>query len=92
MTMGVKSGYIIIPWWFPTAVAIIAAIPVFWLVEGEGFGRDDDGDTMLITGEDGNDNKIAAGLAIAVVEVPTEALINKPGACVIPEQDKKRDH
>jgi hypothetical protein len=91
MTMGVKSGYIIIPWWFLTAVAVIAAIPVFWLVEGEGFGRHDDNDTVLITGEDGEDNRIAGRLAITVVEIPAEALVNKPGASVIPEQDKNRD-
>jgi MFS family permease len=92
-TIGVKSGYIVIPWWFMTAIAVIAAIPVFWLMEGEGFGRDDDGDdTVLVTGEEEEDNKNPGGLAITVVEIPAEALVSKPGASAIPEQDKDRDH
>ncbi len=37
-TMGVDRGYIIAPWWLLTIIAIFAAIPVFWLVEMEGFG------------------------------------------------------
>jgi MFS family permease len=36
---GVKSGYIIAPWWLICAFSIVAATPVFWLVEGEGFGQ-----------------------------------------------------
>jgi MFS family permease len=39
---GVKSGYIIAPWWLICGFSIIAAAPVFWLVEGEGFGGADD--------------------------------------------------
>lgn len=42
MSVGVQAGYVIAPWWFLAAVAIVAAIPVWWLVEGEGFGGDDD--------------------------------------------------
>lgn len=41
-TVGVKKGYVIAPWWFLAAIAVIAAVPVFWLVEGEGFGGDDE--------------------------------------------------
>lgn len=41
-TVGVKRGYIIAPWWTLSAVAVLAAIPVFWLEEGEGFGGDDE--------------------------------------------------
>lgn len=40
-TAGVNRGYIIAPWWFLAAVAVLAALPVFWLVEGDGFGGDD---------------------------------------------------
>lgn len=28
------------PWWVLSIIAIIAAIPAFWVVEGEGFGGD----------------------------------------------------
>ncbi|KAK5129829.1 hypothetical protein LTR08_002766 [Meristemomyces frigidus] len=41
-TMGVKKGYVVAPWWTFSAIAVVAAIPVFWLVEGEGFGGDDE--------------------------------------------------
>ncbi|KXL49330.1 MAG: hypothetical protein FE78DRAFT_179402 [Acidomyces sp. 'richmondensis'] len=39
-TIGVKKGYVIAPWWAYAAIATVAAIPVFWLEEGEGFGGD----------------------------------------------------
>jgi len=41
-TIGVKKGYVIAPWWAYAAIAAVAAIPVFWLEEGEGFGGDDE--------------------------------------------------
>ena len=41
-SLGVKRGYVIAPWWLFSAVSIIAAIPIWFLVEGEGFGGDDD--------------------------------------------------
>ena len=44
-TMGVNVGYGILPWWTLAAFAILAALPVWWLVEMEGFksaaGSDD---------------------------------------------------
>ncbi|CAE7032052.1 hypothetical protein CFE70_004532 [Pyrenophora teres f. teres 0-1] len=43
-TWGVKRGYVIVPFWAIAAVASIAAIPTFWLVEGKGFGDDPDTD------------------------------------------------
>lgn len=46
-TLGVRRGYMIAPWWLFSAIAVVAAVPVFWLVEGEGFGGEDgheDGD------------------------------------------------
>lgn len=41
-SVGVKKGYLVAPWWFLAGVATMAAIPVWWLVEGEGFGGDDE--------------------------------------------------
>lgn len=41
-TLGVKIGYIILPWWTLSLIAILAAIPSFWVEEGEGFGGDTD--------------------------------------------------
>ena len=37
-TGGIDNGYVIISWWFLASVAIIGAIPIWWLVEMEGFG------------------------------------------------------
>lgn len=81
MTVGVKRGYIIAPWWFLAGVAVIAAIPVFWLEEGEGFGGDDEvSDT-----EDEDD--IPEGLAVAAAEGQAEATGGKPGPILPPGQD-----
>lgn len=41
-TGGVDIGYVIISWWTLAVVAVIAAFPVWWLVESEGFGSNDD--------------------------------------------------
>lgn len=41
-TWGVKRGYIIVPFWTLTVISLIASIPTWWLVEGEGFGGGDD--------------------------------------------------
>lgn len=40
-SIGVDRGYIIMPWWLLSVIAIFAAVPVFWLVEMEGFGNKD---------------------------------------------------
>ncbi|KAL5339343.1 major facilitator superfamily domain-containing protein [Aspergillus crustosus] len=36
-SLGVRAGYIIIPWWFLAFASVLAAIPTLWIVEGEGF-------------------------------------------------------
>lgn len=41
-TYGVKIGYVVLPWWTLSLIATLAAIPSFWVVEGEGFGGDTD--------------------------------------------------
>lgn len=41
-TIGVERGYMIAPWWALAALAALAAIPTFMVVEGEGFGGDQD--------------------------------------------------
>lgn len=43
-TLGVKRGYIIVPFWTLSAISALACIPTFWLVEGKGFGDDPDED------------------------------------------------
>jgi hypothetical protein len=41
---GIKRGYVIVPFWTLSAIALLAAIPTFWLVEGKGFGDDPESD------------------------------------------------
>ncbi|KAH8723759.1 major facilitator superfamily domain-containing protein [Phaeosphaeriaceae sp. PMI808] len=41
---GLKRGYIIVPFWTLSAIALIASIPTWWLVEGKGFGDDPESD------------------------------------------------
>ena len=39
-TLGVEIGYGVLPWWILALLAIAAAVPIWWLVEMEGFGSD----------------------------------------------------
>jgi len=41
-TIGVQRGYMIAPWWLMSAIAWLAAVPVFFIVEGAGFGGSND--------------------------------------------------
>lgn len=43
-TMGVKHGYVIVPFWTLSVVAFLAWIPTLWLEDGKGFGDDPDSD------------------------------------------------
>lgn len=41
-SFGVKRGYVIIPWWFLALFSVFSAVPVFWTVETDGFGHDEE--------------------------------------------------
>jgi MFS family permease len=54
-TWGVKRGYVIVPFWTLSAIAFIACIPTFWLMEGKGFGDDpnvDDEENVIMSEEE----------------------------------------
>ncbi|OCT49487.1 MFS transporter [Cladophialophora carrionii] len=60
-TEGVDIGYVIISWWTLALVAVIGAVPVWFLVEMEGFGdsQEDDSDDEVDIEED-DDAKASA--------------------------------
>ncbi len=76
-TVGVEHGYVIAAWWTFSAMAIIAAIPAWLLVEGEGFGGDD-GDVS--DEEEIEDDDI---LRAEAIEGEAEAA-GKPGPDIVP--------
>ena len=41
-SLAIKRGYVIAPWWIFSVVAILGAIPLCFVVEGKGFGEDED--------------------------------------------------
>ncbi|EGP92772.1 unnamed protein product [Zymoseptoria tritici ST99CH_3D7] len=61
-SVGVKRGYVIAPWWFMAAIAALAAVPVWWLVEGEGFGGDDEVSDVEEDEEDLEEGILETGL------------------------------
>jgi len=60
-TLGLDVGYGILPWWTLAALAIFAAMPVWWLVEMEGFGNGTGGANAV----DERDQDAAQGRASA---------------------------
>jgi hypothetical protein len=58
-TAGVDAGYVIVSFWMLATVAILGAIPVFWLIEMEGFGGDED-DSDESEGEDETEDETTA--------------------------------
>jgi len=56
-TIGVQRGYVIAPWWLLSAIAWLAAVPVFYIVEGAGFGgkTDDEMEDSDEEDEEGED-------------------------------------
>lgn len=69
-TLGVDVGFVIISWWTLAAIAIIAAVPVFWLVEMEGFGGDDEDD--FDDANDQDEDEIAARTSARFTRVATK--------------------
>ena len=64
-TGGVDIGYIIISWWTLAAMSVIGAIPIFWLVEMEGFGSGDSSTDISDAEEDFPDDDDEDGFANA---------------------------
>ncbi len=44
-SVGLDKGYVILPWWTLAVFAVLGYVPVWWLVEMEGFGGAGDSDS-----------------------------------------------
>ena len=77
-SVGVEAGYVVAPWWMFCAVGIVSAIPVWFLVEGEGFGGDDDHVSDDEDLEEEEERLLAEGL-----EGEAEA-VGRPGPELVP--------
>ncbi|KFY47696.1 hypothetical protein V495_01869 [Pseudogymnoascus sp. VKM F-4514 (FW-929)] len=65
-TWGLEKGYVIVAWWMLGCIAILGAIPIFMLVEMDGFNRasddeDESDDEELLTPNDDDAGTIIAG-------------------------------
>ena len=61
-SLGLENGYVIVPWWTLAAIAVLGMIPVWYLVEMEGFAGDDEVQSI-------HENAAAADPSIDDVEV-----------------------
>ncbi|KAJ2906420.1 uncharacterized protein MKZ38_001780 [Zalerion maritima] len=51
-TWGVKNNYVVTSWWFLSFTAALGAIPVWWIVEGDGPRHPDDSSSSEDEGEE----------------------------------------
>jgi MFS family permease len=79
-TAGVNKGYIIAPWWLLAAIGFMAAVPCFYLVEGEGFGGDQNEDGEISDDED----EAGDFLRAEALEGEAEAAGGKAGPVFMP--------
>ncbi|KAJ5106497.1 glutamate carboxypeptidase [Penicillium angulare] len=65
---GVKRGYVIIPWWLLSALALWSVVPAFWIVEQDGPYRDDqDAEEEQDEGEQNQDDSRENGYGTLVL-------------------------
>ena len=59
-TWGLERGYVITPWWLLGIISSLGAIPIWWLVEMEGFSQtaDDSPDSSDTEGTDEEDDTL----------------------------------
>ncbi|OAP64039.1 hypothetical protein AYL99_00011 [Fonsecaea erecta] len=90
-TKGVDIGYVVISWWTLAVVAIVAAVPVWFLVEMEGFGGDQDEDESDEEDDEDNDHDDDGDGAKASAIVATEAHSRKSSAPSVGEEAVEDD-
>lgn len=79
-TVGVNKVYVIVPWWLLALIGFIGAVPVFYLVEGEGFGGDQNDEGEISDDEDEQEDTLRA----EAIEGEAEAAGGKPGPVFMP--------
>lgn len=87
-TVGVERGYVIAPWWLLAGIGFLAAVPVFYLVEGEGFGGDEDDDGQI---SDDDDEEADDLLRAEALEGEAEATGGKPGPIFVGSPSRDDD-
>ncbi len=79
-SVGLDKGYVIMPWWTLAAFAVLGAVPVWWLVEMEGFGGNGDSDSedeeaiSVLRAEEPAGNGRSEAIAIGEATSPEEEL------------------
>lgn len=59
-SLGVKAGYMIVPWWVLAIMGVAGAVPIFWIIETDGFQgnpveeENSEDDEQEVDGDDGN--------------------------------------
>jgi hypothetical protein len=90
-TVGADAGYVILSFWFLATIATLGAIPVFWLVEMEGFGGDDDdSDESEVEVEIGDDTTVETS-ATAITAAPTGSAAYTSETALVDEPDEVPD-
>jgi len=85
-TLGVSCGYGILPWWTLAFFAILAAVPVWWLVELDGFNCGSESD------DDDEDQRAAAEVLAQGTEERAPAIaIHGAGEDVVANGHADRD-
>ena len=91
-TLGVDIGYVVISFWMLATVAFLGAIPVFWLVEMEGFGGDDEDSDESDAGDEDEDDTAAessAAFTQAATKTAPATFINEDA--IVDEPDEVPD-
>jgi MFS family permease len=90
-TVGVDAGYVILSFWTLATVAVLGAIPVFWLVEMEGFGGDEDSDESDAEAEDEDDITAETSATYTQAATKTASAASTNEAAVVDEPDEVPD-
>lgn len=79
-TWGTETGYAVAPWWLLSSFAVFGHIATYWLIEGQGFGQDEEnkGDTyeyesILLDTDPGNNGSRQTGMDIDLLESPADS-------------------